>query len=226
MSAPSSEAELARHARTLDPGQLATLGKLILAYLNQDGVAPKDITETRRRLSFTDRDGGYELSGWLDREAAEIVRCALSPLAAPRPVTDTEVDLRDSAQRDADALVELAERALGTGELPTEGGERPQVVVTVPLAVLQGQIGTGSLSFGGPINAEVARRIACDARVIPMVLGTRGEPLDVGRASHSADVDVFASYRSRISQRCGASAARSAGTARGNRGRRSASGSG
>ncbi|MGH3944237.1 MAG: DUF222 domain-containing protein [Pseudonocardiaceae bacterium] len=40
------EAELARHARTLDPGQLATLGKRILAYLDQDGVAPKDITET------------------------------------------------------------------------------------------------------------------------------------------------------------------------------------
>ncbi len=139
------EAELARHARTLDPGQLATPGKRILAYLDQDGVAPKDITE---------------------------------------------VDLRDSAQRDADALVELAERALGTGELPTEGGERPQVVVTVPLAVLQGQIGTGSLSFGGPINAEVARRIACDARVIPVVLGTRGEPLEVGRASHSVPVAI------------------------------------
>jgi len=93
--------------------------------LDQDGAPPKDITETRRRLSFTDRDGGYELSGWLDREAAEIVRSALSPLAAPGPVTDTEVDLRNSAQRDADALVELARRALGAGELPTEGSERP-----------------------------------------------------------------------------------------------------
>ncbi len=184
------EAELARHSRTLDPGQLATLGKRILAYLDQDGTPPKDIAETRRRLSFTDRDGGYELSGWLDREAAEIVRSALSPLAAPRPATDTEVDLRDSAQRDADALVELAQRALVTGELPTEGGERPQVVVTVPLAVLAGRIGTGSLDFGGPVNAEAARRIACDARVIPVVLGTRGEPLDVGRASHSVPAAI------------------------------------
>ncbi len=184
------EAELARHARTLDAGQLATLGKRILAYLDQDGAPPKDTTETRRRLSFTDRDGGYELSGWLDREAAEIVRSALSPLAAPRPATDTEVDLRDSVQRDADALVELAQRALGTGELPTDGGERPQVVVTVPLAVLAGRIGAGSLGFGGPVNAEVARRIACDARVIPVVLGACGEPLDVGRASHSVPAAI------------------------------------
>lgn len=130
------EADLARHARTLDPRQLTTLGTRILTYLDQDGTAPKDTTETKRRLSFTDRDGGYALSGWLDREAADIIRSALSPLAAPRPATDTEVDLRDSAQRDADALVELAQRALNIGELPTEGGQRPQVVVTIPLAVL------------------------------------------------------------------------------------------
>ncbi|MGH3782510.1 MAG: DUF222 domain-containing protein [Pseudonocardiaceae bacterium] len=118
-------------------------------------------------MTFTDRDGGYELGGWLDREAAEIVRSALSPLAAPRPTTDTEVDLRDAAQRDADALVELARRASDTGDLPTEGGERPQSVVTVTMAVLQGRIGAASLGLGGPINAEVARRIAYDSRVIP-----------------------------------------------------------
>ena len=115
---------------------------------------------------------------------------ALSPLAAPRPTTDTEVDLRDATQRDADALVELAQRALGSGELPTEGGERPQVVVTVSLPVLQGRIGSASLALGGAINADIARRIACDARVIPVVLGSKGEPLDVGRASHTVPTAI------------------------------------
>ncbi|MGH3601899.1 MAG: DUF222 domain-containing protein, partial [Pseudonocardiaceae bacterium] len=184
------EAELVHNARTLDAGQLTLLGKRILAYLDQDGPRPNDTPETRRRLTFTDRDGGYELGGWLDREAAEIVRSALSPLAAPRPTTNTEIDLRDSAQRDADALVELAQRALERGDLPTEGGERPQVVVTVNLAVLQGRIGAASLALGGPINAEVARRIACDARVIPVVLGARGEPLDIGRASYTVPTAI------------------------------------
>ncbi|MGB6162672.1 MAG: DUF222 domain-containing protein [Pseudonocardiaceae bacterium] len=184
------EAELARHARTLDAGQLAVLGKRILAYLDQDGPRPKDPVETRRWLRFGDRDGGFELAGWLDQKAAEIIRSALSPLAAPRPTTDTEIDLRTAAQRDADALVELAARALRDGELPTEGGERPQVVVTVSLPVLQGQIGSGSLGLGGPINADVARRIACDAEVIPVVLGSRGEPLDVGRASRTVPAAI------------------------------------
>ncbi len=184
------EAQLARHARTLDAGQLAIVGKRILAYLDQDGRRPNDTPETRRSLRFHDRDGGYELAGWLDREAAEILRSALSPLAAPRPTTDTEIDLRTTAQRDADALVELASRALNDGDLPTEGGERPQVVVTVSLPVLQGRIGSAHLAFGGPINADVARRIACDAGVIPVVLGSRGEPLDVGRASRTVPAAI------------------------------------
>ena len=184
------EAELAHHARTLDAGQLTVLGKRILAYLDQDGPRPHDTPETRRHLSFRDRDGGCELTGWLDREAAEILRAALSPLAAPRPGTDTEIDLRTAAQRDADALVDLAQRSLSAGDLPTEGGERPQVVVTMSLGVLQDRIGATSLTFGGPINANLARRIACDARVIPVVLGSRGEPLDVGRASHTVHTAI------------------------------------
>lgn len=184
------EAELGRHARTLDAGQLMVLGKRILAYLDQDGRPPDDEPETRRRLSFHDRDGGYELAGWLDREAAEIVRSALSPLAAPRPANGTEVDLRNAAQRDADALVELARRALDGGELPAEGGERPQVVVTTSLPTLQSRIGSGSLALGGAINAETVRRIACDAQIIPVVLGARGEPLDVGRASQTVPTAI------------------------------------
>jgi hypothetical protein len=182
--------ELARQARILDAGQLAVLGKRMLAYLDQDGRPPNDPPETRRHLRLRDCDGGYELSGWLDREAAEIVRSALSLLAAPRPTTDVEVDLRTAAQRDADALVELAQRALDSGELPTEGGQRPQVMVTVSLPVLQGRIGTASLALGGPINAETARRIACDAELIPVVLGPRGEPLNVGCASRTVPAAI------------------------------------
>jgi hypothetical protein len=58
------------------------------------------------------------------------------------------------------------------------------------LPVLQGQLGAASLALGGPISADVARRIACDAAIIPVVLGARGEPLDVGRASHTVPVAI------------------------------------
>lgn len=41
----------------------------------------------------------------------------------------------------------------------------------------------GSLMFTGPITASTVRKIACDADIIPMVLGGEGRILDIGRAS-------------------------------------------
>ncbi len=37
--------------------------------------------------------------------------------------------------------------------------------------------------LGEPIGAETARRLACDAGIIPVVLGSRSEALDIGRLS-------------------------------------------
>ena len=71
---------------------------------------------------------------------------------------------------------------LAHGDLPDDGGERPQVVVTVPLSTLRDGIGAGTLDDGTVISAAEARRLSCDARIIPAVLAGRGEVLDLGRA--------------------------------------------
>lgn len=63
-------------------------------------------------------------------------------------------------------------------------------MVTMSLPVLQGLIGSASLALGGPINAEIARRIACDAELIPAVRGSRSEPLDIGRASRTVPAAI------------------------------------
>ncbi|MDQ0665561.1 hypothetical protein QFZ35_004059 [Arthrobacter ulcerisalmonis] len=41
--------------------------------------------------------------------------------------------------------------------------------------------GTGAFAFTGPVAAATLRKIACDADIIPALLGTRGEILDLGR---------------------------------------------
>ncbi|WP_331460319.1 MULTISPECIES: DUF222 domain-containing protein [unclassified Arthrobacter] len=41
----------------------------------------------------------------------------------------------------------------------------------------------GTAAFSGPIDARSVRRIACDADLIPMVLGSNGQVLDLGRAA-------------------------------------------
>lgn len=43
--------------------------------------------------------------------------------------------------------------------------------------------GAGAFVFTGPVAAATLRKIACDADIIPVVLGSRGEILDVGRKS-------------------------------------------
>jgi hypothetical protein len=43
--------------------------------------------------------------------------------------------------------------------------------------------GTALFAFSGPVNPATIRKIACDADLIPVVLGSDGRILDIGRAS-------------------------------------------
>jgi hypothetical protein len=43
--------------------------------------------------------------------------------------------------------------------------------------------GTGSFMFTGPVTAATVRKIACDADIIPVLLGSEGRILDVGRST-------------------------------------------
>ncbi len=45
---------------------------------------------------------------------------------------------------------------------------------------------TPTLNWECPITAEQARRLACDARIVPAVLGSNGEILDLGRETRTA----------------------------------------
>jgi hypothetical protein len=184
-----AEAEkfLADQARTLDPSRLGVVATHLRAYLDPDGMLAAERNAVRdRELSFTeDRRGRVILKGQLDPEGAAVLRTALDPLAAPRPATADGPDPRSPARRMADALVDLAHRALDAGQLPSSGGQRPHLTVTIDFDRLRDQLGAGELDRGGPLTVDAIRRLACDAKIIPVVLGSRGEPLDVGRAAYT-----------------------------------------
>lgn len=169
------ETELATHARDLDPAQLTTAARRVHTILDPDGALDADLP-ARRELSFVRDAGGCDLlRGRLDAEAAAMVRSAIDAVSAPGPR-----DARTPARRCADGLVELCRRYLDSGQLPTQGGEKPHITVTMRLADLSATLGTGQ-----PVTAEAARRLACDASIVPVVLGAAGEPLDVGRATRT-----------------------------------------
>ena len=81
--------------------------------------------------------------------------------ARPHSATDE----RSEGQRRADALAELARRALEAGRLPQTGGVRPQLTVLVDLDSLQGRTRLGGDTELGPLAAEGCRRLACDGAV-------------------------------------------------------------
>lgn len=69
-------------------------------------------------------------------------------------------------------------------QLPTSGGCGATVVVTMTLQQLLPDLdeaGVCSLDTDGRISAAEARRLACAAGIIPMVLGGKSQVLDVGR---------------------------------------------
>ena len=131
----------------------------------------------RRELFFTpDGHGTVFVRGRLTDGAAAIVRAALDPLARPLPRTADGPDPRTAGQRRADALEELARRALA-GHTDTA----TRVFVTIPWQTLTDGLGLATLPDGTPLSPGAARRMACDAEIIPAVLGGASAVLDVGR---------------------------------------------
>lgn len=64
---------------------------------------------------------------------------------------------------------------------PLTAGVNSTVVVTMTLAQLRADVGTAQLDDGARMSASQARRLACEAGVIPAVLDTDSQPLDLGR---------------------------------------------
>lgn len=144
------------------------------------------------------------LKGRLDRETGAKLRAVLEPLAAPQPEHDGNKDPRTPGQRNADALAAVLDIALSTDRLPRAGGQRPHLTVTVSWDSLQQQLTQHAPSFAGvlentgqPLTATHIRRLACDAEVLPMVLGGDGQPLDVGRTERTAPPHIRAALITR-----------------------------
>jgi Domain of unknown function (DUF222) len=78
------------------------------------------------------------------------------------------------------AFAELVEH-LPTTSLPQAGGLNASVLVTLSLERLTSGLGSAVLDTGTVISAGQARRLACNAGLVPVVLDGASEPLDVGR---------------------------------------------
>ncbi|MEU8422229.1 DUF222 domain-containing protein [Micromonospora sp. NPDC048835] len=174
-------------AGQFEPTLLRKLGTRILDHVAPDladaaAKAALDADAARaardRHLTLSEQtDGRLRLTGTLDAETAGLLRAAIDPLTAPSGADD----LRSPGQRRHDALADVCRLSLRTAELPEHGGDPAQIVVTTTYDALAAKLGAGSLDTGLQLTPQVVRRLACDATLLPAVLGGAGQVLDVGR---------------------------------------------
>jgi hypothetical protein len=190
----AAEAELARHARSFNSTSLHKIGQRILAYLDPDGPEPRDEPQpdpAAGELRLWDRrDGRLGLDGYLEPEHGAAFRSLIEQLAAPRAAAESIRDTRTGPQRNADALLEVCGLARAAQDCPSTAGEPPHLTVTIDWDALRTGLGVATLDYGTQISAAEARRWACDAKIIPVVLGGRSEPLDVGRALRTVPLSI------------------------------------
>lgn len=139
----------------------------------------KDV-EHRTLEVHTGEGGAVFVKGFLDPVGGATLCTALDPLAR-RTGSDDE---RSRQRRYADALVELAAHSLDASLVPRVGGQRPHLQVTTSLETLVGMTTApaGMLERAGPIGATTVQRLACDASVTRVLLGSDSAVVDVGRA--------------------------------------------
>ncbi len=157
--------------------------------------AEEQAADAAVRLSMSD-DGHGRTHGrfTLPTAQADMFRKQLMALANPRraacaddgeqarPDEDNERDkLRPLAERLGLAFIEYIER-YPVDRTPDAGGVSARMVVTMPLGTLLGGLGSAHLDTGTVISASQARRLACEAGIIPAVLGGKSEILDLGRS--------------------------------------------
>ncbi len=93
-------------------------------------------------------------------------------MAKPAGPTDD----RHPTQRLGDAFCDVVHHAITSDTLPSRGGEKPHLNATLDFSALQKGVGTAALEGGAILPATAARRIACDAGIIPMVMKVPPSP--------------------------------------------------
>ena len=73
--------------------------------------------------------------------------------------------------------------AIDPARLPIHGGDATTLIITISLDALRRTLGTADLGPTERLTATEVRRLACTAKLIPAVLGTPSEVLDLGRSA-------------------------------------------
>ncbi len=197
---PHAEATMIEAAATFDPMILTRIGRRLAEIVDPEGVQDRDEKPILDKEADAHRDrtvtlspdsdgaGGY-LRARLDAVGYATLTAYLQAATAPGLIPDgatpptpaADADTRTIGQRRHDAAVEAIRQMLTGGGLPSSGGVKPRIVLTIPASSLTNRTGAARLADGTQISPTLARLLACDADLVPVTLDGDGNPLDVGR---------------------------------------------
>ena len=191
----AAEATMVRHCAEFGPRELRLLGRRLVEVAAPEVAEAEDgkrleAEERRAReqasLRFRDLgDGRTRVSGTLPTGVTQRLQHYLQAWTSPRRPGAADPGERLPQHRAyAHAFGELLE-AIDPDRLPQHGGDATTVMVTVSLDQLRAELATAGVIAGDGeemISASAARRLACQATIVPAVLGGRSEVLDLGRA--------------------------------------------
>ncbi|TCI96028.1 HNH endonuclease signature motif containing protein [Aeromicrobium sp. IC_218] len=202
-----AEATLLEHAREFGADDLRRLANRIVEVVDPDSADEIIGAQLERQekqawdethLTITRMGKGRSsIRGVLPDVQADMLKTVLEGLASPRREgavfrdvdgehSDHEVGRLDHARRMGLALCELVEH-LPQDAFPQAGGVAATVTVSMKHQDLVRDLGRAMLSTDTGLSASQARRLACNAGLIPMVLDGASQPLDVGQQKRLHD---------------------------------------
>ncbi len=190
-----AEAQLVVDAERWGPRELRILARRIL-----DVVAPELGEDLERKLvdaeeanarrttsPVTQRhnDGTTDIRIKVPDHVADRLLTYLHAFTSPRHLSahGRRRDLDEPHPRRLGAAFCSFLESVDPKRLPLHGGDATTVMVTIDLAALRDGLGTAIVGADTVISVGEARRLACNASIIPVVLGGKSEILDLGRTA-------------------------------------------
>src|SRR6478736_2745242 len=186
-----AEAHLLAEARHHDAKALRVLGKHLFEVIAPDQAAAREAAILEAEERAADRachltmydDGHGKTHGRFTLPTLEgaALRKILLAFTAPKHRATTGAERLPTPEAMGRAFGELILR-IPAEKLPKNGGLPATLLVLIDEDSLMGRIEkAGILDTGEKISPALARRLACQGEMIPVVLGGDSQPLDIGR---------------------------------------------
>ncbi|WP_277875091.1 HNH endonuclease signature motif containing protein [Kribbella antiqua] len=144
-------------------------------------------TPTADTASTGDASADSRVTGHTGRSTAESTGLGETSATTRPPAVG-------SGETSAPSNISTGSQDVSAGETPPASGgaagwvpgfgAKANITITIDFNDLKAATAnaTGQLVYGDNLSAAAIRRLACDANILPLVLGSNSEPLDVGRS--------------------------------------------